>query len=457
MSAGDVRTSAWAAPGASEGGALPPGPPAVPGLPAVAWALRPTWLMTECQRRYGDCFLLPLGRTGTVVVVADPELAKRVFTANSGLMAGDANHRLEPLLGRYSILLADGETHLRQRRLLLPPFHRDQIETCAHLVREVTEREIERWPTGVTFALQPRMRAVTAEAIIRVLFSPGDARVAELHRATAAMLDAAYTRLGAVHNLVAVLPALRRGGRLSPWRRFALRLAELDALLAQEIEARRSDSGGGRDDVCSLLVRARDAGDESLSDEEVRDQLRTLLLTGHETTTVALAWTFERLLRHPAALRRLADELEAGQESYLDAVVAETLRLRPPLPLAVRTPVATFALGPYRIPPSARIAVSLVLIHRQPELYPEPLRFLPERFVERPPETYTWIPFGGGPRRCIGAAFARMEVKTVIKTILARTELAAPTWADEPIRRRGRVLAPRHGGRVVLLRRMHPA
>jgi cytochrome P450 len=407
-------------------------------------------VMSECERRYGDCFTLPLGRIGPLVVVSDPKLATLIFAADKDLLAGEANRRLEPLVGGSSILLADGEVHLRQRRLLLPPFHSDRMRAWVPVVREVTEREIERWPRDAPFALQPRMRAITLEAIVRVLFASEQARTAQLQRATAAMLDTAYTRLGSVHNLVALMPALRRGGRLSPWTRFKRRLADLDGLLAEEIDLRRTEGGTERDDVCSALVQARDMDGEPLSTDEVRDHLRTLLLTGHETTTVALAWAFERLLRHRGALRRLAEELEAGEEAYLDAVVAETLRLRPPLPIAVRTSSTPFDLGRYCAPPGTRIAVSLFLIHRRPDLYSQPLQFLPERFLARAPETYTWIPFGGGPRRCLGAAFARMEVKTVIKAILSRAHLSATTSADEPIRRRGRVLAPRHGCRVVL-------
>lgn len=429
--------------------ALPPGS----SLPAVAqtmrWAVRPIPLMERCLREYGECFTVRLAALGEVVFLADPAAIGQVFTAGADqLTAGEGNAILEPVVGPRSVLLLDGPEHLRERRLLLPSFHGDRTRGYGRLIAEVVDRDLDRWPLGAPFALRPRMQAITLEVIIRAVFGVRERnRVTELGRVLSRMLEASSGR-----PLMTMLPALRRDlGPWSPWARFTRARDEVDEVLFAEIARRRRERAEERGtDVLSTLIAARHEDGRPMSDAELRDELATLLVAGHETTATALAWAFERLLRHPSVLRRLVQEVERGDDAYLDAVVKETLRLRPVLSIVVRRLAAPMELGGHRLPAGTHVAPCIYLTHRLPRLYPRPAAFRPERFLDRTPDAYAWIPFGGGVRRCLGAGFATLEMKEVLRTVLRRARLRAPDPRPESARRRAVTLAPSRDALAVM-------
>src|SRR4051794_10759192 len=426
--------------------ALPPGPSWPPLVQTAAWISRPAPFMERCTRRYGDAFTVRLAQVGTFVFTTDPDTLKAVFTARPDrLRAGEANVALEPVLGSRSVLLLDGAEHIRQRRLMLPPFHGERLRGYERLIAEIAEEEMRSWPTGSPLALQPRMQAVTLEGILRVVFGldRGPA-LAELRELIKKLLEGT-TRPWAL------IPHLRRDlGPLSPWARFLAVRAAVDKALYAEIARRREDPTGlaERTDIFSLLMQARDEDGEPLSDRELRDELITLLVAGHETTATGLAWAFERMVRQPGGLKQLAAD-DAGE--FADAVVQETLRLRPPIPIVARRVVnEPFQLGEHEIPVGAMVAPCIYLVHRREDLYPDPYAFRPERFLERPPETYSWLPFGGGMRRCIGASFAVLEMSTILRTVARELRLEPAGDGPELITRRAIVFAPSRGGEVLV-------
>jgi cytochrome P450 len=412
----------------------------------AAWVARPVPFMERCRRRYGDTFTVRLAQVGTFVFASDPEQLKDVFrAAPDRLRAGEANVALEPVLGNRSVLLLDGQEHIRQRRLMLPPFHGERLRAYERLIEEIAAEEMERWPTGEPLELQPRMQSITLEVILRVVFGiDRGPRLVELR-------DVLKRLLEVTARPWALLPPLRRDlGRLSPWARFLAARAAVDEALYSEIRRRRDDPAlADRSDIFSLLLQARDEDGEPLTDREMRDELVTLLIAGHETTATGLAWAFERLVRHPAALDRLGAGADAAE--YADAVVHETLRLRPPIPIVARRVVGEpFSLGGRAIPVGVMIAPCIYLVHRRPDVYPDPYAFRPERFLERAPETYTWLPFGGGMRRCIGASFAVLEMSAVLRTVARGLRLAPASPEPERVSRRAIVFAPSRGGSVVV-------
>jgi cytochrome P450 len=351
---------------------------------------------------------------------------------------------MEPVTGPSSILLLDGKEHMRMRKLLLPPFHGEAIAHYADLIEQVTNREIDTWRQGDTVRTRAVAQRITMEVIIRAVFGITDAeRVAELQRV--------LPRLSSPSPLVLLVQ--KDLGPRSPWGRFVRRRDQVDQLLYEEIAQRRHEADvGARKDILSLLLSARDEAGEPLTDRELRDELITLLLAGHETTATSIGWAFERLLRTPAALERLTAEVDAsGSGDYLDAVIKETLRVRPVVPEVFRAPSEPTELGGYLFAPGAHVAASILLVQLDPDLYPpDPLAFRPERFLDGAPEPYTWIPFGGGVRRCLGAAFATLEMKVVISTIFSRTRLRAPRFMDETARFRGATMLPSRGGEAIV-------
>jgi cytochrome P450 family 135 len=386
---------------------------------------------------------------GEVVSVLDPQLIREVFTGDSDVLrAGEVNAQAFGVLGPNSLLLLDGAPHLRTRRLLLPPFHGEAIRRHAELIEQITAAEVDRWPLGERFALWPRMQAITMEVILRAVIGVRD----ESRRRRLGELLPAFVRGGLFGALAeAQLPGLMRGaiGRRLPWVRAR---AEGEELLYQEISDHRA-SPEDRDDILALLVAARDEDGCPPSDEELRDHVLTLLGAGHDTTAAALAWCFERLLRHPDVLARCR-EADPGDEDYLTAVVNETLRIRPVVDSAARKLSAPFELGGYRLPAGTIVAASIAGMQLSPQIYRDPLRFSPTRFLEQP-APYTFIPFGGGTRRCIGASFATMEIKTVLRTVLGRVELRAADLRDErPSRTRSVGIVPARGARAIATTRL---
>ncbi len=435
--------------------ALPPGPRLPAFWQTLHWVVRPTDFLDECRREFGDCFRLRFVALGDIVFVADPALIKEVFTGDPDTFrAGEANAVLEPVVGSRSILLLDGQEHLRERRLLLPAFHGERMRAYGELMAAIAQRELDRWPLDAPFALQPRMAAVTLEVILSAVFGLEEGgRRDELRARLRTMIEGSRSRIG-------MLPILREDyGDWSLGGRFRLRVRAVDELLLAEIRERRADPRATeRDDILSLLLQARDEDGEPMGDHELRDELMTMLVAGHETTATSLAWTFERLVRHPDVLARLLAEIEAGEDdAYLDAVIKETLRLRPILPIVARKLSRDVQLGGYELPEGFVVAPCIYLTHRRADVYPDPDAFRPERFLERPADGYSWLPFGGGVRRCLGAAFATYELKVVLRTILPQVRLRADVAGDEEVVRGGITFVPRHGARVVLAERVRPA
>jgi cytochrome P450 len=400
---------------------------------------RPLETLIEWNRRYGDAFTVRWLVFGTGVYVADPDEIKGMFTGDqSGLLAGEANSPLSPVLGQNSVLVLDGPEHMRQRKLLKPPFQGSAVSAFREVIRDVAAAEIERWQTGDEFPIRERMRALTFEVICRAVFGVTEAeRVERLRAALLAVIDT-----GAIF----FAPSFIRVdlGPLSPWGRFRRRLAAADALIYEEIERRRQAADlDERTDVLSLLLRARDDDGRPMSDVELRDELFTMLAAGHETTATGLAFAFDLIPRHPEVLARLRDDPDDSE--YLDAVVTETLRIRPVLDAAERTLAVPRTVCGYELPAGIRVYPAIACVHHRADLYPEPERFRPERFLDGKATSYTWLPFGGGIRRCIGAALAQAEIAEVIRAVVAAVDLDPLRPELDPVVIRGITMVPKHG------------
>jgi cytochrome P450 family 135 len=427
---------------------LPPGPPLPTAVQSLAlW----TWIdryLEACRRRYGPVFTTRIAPMGTLVYVTDPAEIKRIFTGDTSVFhAGEANATvLGKVMGQHSVLILDEDEHLRQRRRMLPPFHGESVRRYGEVIEQVTREEMAGWELGRPLALHPRMQSITLEVIMRAVIGVEDeARLAELRRLLPKLVN-----LNAVLMLAWVWPRLSAFG---PWKRYVRLQERIDAILYDEIKRHREDPAlHERGDILSLLIRGAD-GEEPMTDEELRDQLLTLLLAGHETTATGLAWAFERLLRTPDALARVEEEIAAGEDLYLDAVVKETLRVRPVIFDVARKLKQPVEVGGYMVPAGVTLMPALGIVQRSAASWNAPGEFRPERFLDGQPEPYTWIPFGGGTRRCLGAAFASFEMKTVLRTVLAGLELRAERPEPEAVRMRHITLVPGRGAKAVPVRR----
>jgi cytochrome P450 len=411
--------------------------------------------LEACRRRYGDVVKLGTLFDSGFVMVFDPGMLKEVFQGSGEqLHAGEANALLGPVLGERSVLLLDGAEHLRHRRLLLPPFHGERMRAYGEAIREATDREIESWPVGEPFSVMASMQSLTLRVIVRAVFGyEAGADADELRRRLRAMIEPVARPRGLL--LIGLLDRFGAARRAAATSRFEAQRRAVDEILYAEIARRRSEPDlEQRTDVFSALLLAQDEQGERLSDREVRDELVTLLLAGHETTATGLAWTFDLLLHTPAVHTRALER----DEEYLDAVVKESLRLRPVIPGVGRVVRGEpFRLNGYEIPPGMEINPSIRVIHRRADLYPDPQAFRPERFLgPDAPDTYTWIPFGGGTRRCLGASFALMEMRLVLARVLERAALRAANPKVEETAFRGITLAPREGVQVILERAPSP-
>jgi cytochrome P450 family 135 len=430
--------------------AMPPGPRAPAAINTARLVQRPLQTLLGWHRRHGDAFTVPLLIFGVGVYVCDPDAIRELLTGDqSDLHAGEANAPLAPVLGERSVLILDGAEHLRHRRLLLPPFQGSAVQRFRAVIRDVAEAEVARWRVGERFVMRERMRALTFEVIARAVFGVTEpARIERLRGALSSLLGM---------SPIFLMPhALRRDlGAWSPWGQFKRRLRAADALVYEEIARRRADPGlGERTDVLSLLLRARDEDGQPLSDRELRDELMTMLLAGHETTATGLAFAFDLIPRNPRVLERLRDELAADRgDAYLDAVVTETLRIRPVLDANERTLTKPRTIAGYDLPAGIRVYPAIAVVHHREDLYPEPHAYRPERFLDGKAESYAWLPFGGGVRRCIGAALAQAEMAEVIRTIVTRVDLAPVRAEPDPVVIRGVTLVPRHGAPVAVTRR----
>jgi cytochrome P450 family 135 len=409
---------------------LPPGPSAPAAAQTFEWVARPTALMRRCRARYGEPFTLrTLWTDAPMVLVSDPADIKRIFTADPAtLLAGAGSAVLEPLAGPRSILLLDGAEHMRQRKLMLPPFHGEALARWRATIAELAAAELDRWRPGTPVQAYRRMQHLTLEVILRVVFGGGDAELRDAIRRTLDM-----TR--SLPRLVAM--SLFQDG--VTWRAFAREIERLDALIDRRISEAPADGS-----VLALLREARHEDGSPPTRRELRDQLVTLLAAGHETTAGALGWALERLARHPDVL----DRLRAEGDEYRDAVVKEVLRLRPVLSVVPREAIEPFEIGGWTLPPGVHVTPCIYLTHRRPDLWPDPTAFRPQRFLDGPPRPYSFIPFGGGIRRCLGAAFATLEMHEVLRAVAARFDLR-PHGDPERMRRRAITLTPARGGSVI--------
>ncbi|HST32101.1 MAG TPA: cytochrome P450 [Solirubrobacteraceae bacterium] len=428
---------------------LPPGPRMPSALQTIGWWSRPTAFVERCRARYGGRFTIRLLGQSPFVLISDPEEIKQIFQAPPEVLhPGEGARILEPVVGPHSVILLDEGPHLRQRKLLLPAFHGERMQRLSGLMSELAEREVASWPLEQPVALHPHLQKLTLEVILRAVF--GLERGSQLDELRELLTEI----LAFSESPLSLLPPAQRllKGR-GPVGRMERIGAQADELIFGLIEERRDEHGDG-EDVLSLLLGARDEDGEPMTRAELRDELVTALVAGHETTASQLAWAFERIAREPAVQRSLHAELdEDSDDAYLTATVNEILRRRPVLgnaePRLVKQPIE---IGGIRYEPGIVLFASAYLVHHDPAIYPDPYGFHPERFLGQSPGTYTWIPFGGGRRRCIGASFALLEMKLVLRAALQRHELQ-PAGVPEVTRRRGIAFSPSGGSRVILTRR----
>ncbi len=427
---------------------LPPGPPLGAAVTLLAAWTRPAAAM-ERLRRYGPRVTVALPFQPPTVVLSDPDDIRELFTAPDDVVhPGEGAAILKPIIGRHSVILLDERAHLAQRRLLLPAFHGERMLRLTDAMTALTRREVAAWPCDEPVALHPRLQGLTLDIILRSVF--GLVGGAELEHLRGLLSDVlAYTE-----SPLSVLPALQRWLAWTPvQRRFNRLMRETDELIFTLIAQRRaSGEHGDGDDVLAMLLGARHEDGSPMSNEEMRDELMTALVAGHETTASQLAWTFERLAREPTVAARLTAEIDAGvEEGYLGAAINEILRLRPVLPHAEpRLVKREIEIGGVRYPPGVVLLASAQLVHHDPAIYEDPWAFRPERFLGVTPGTYTWIPFGGGRRRCLGASFAVQEMKIVLREVLSRYALEPGGGPPETTRRRSITFSPARGATVVL-------
>jgi cytochrome P450 len=426
-------------------------------LQTIEFGVRPFASSLRSRAAYGDVWMVELlSRDEPFVITSHPDHVESLFKAkpqDAPSLTGESP--LRPILGPNSVLTTVGERHMRQRKLLLPAFHGDAVQRYIEMITRVAEREIDRWPVGKPFALAPRMQAVTLDVIMAGVFGiegrPAPGTVEHRIRQTIRRLLLAST------NLLFELVELYQLGRPDPHGPIKWMLSIVDRQLYPAIRERRAAGVKPEaNDVLSLLLQARDEQGNELTDEELRDQVVSLVLAGHETTANSLAWTFERLLRSPAAYDRLRELVRSGDEladGYVEATICEGMRVRPVIPLIVRMVKRPWQLGHYVVPADTPVAVSIVALHHREDVYPDPHAFRPERFVDHKPGTYTWIPFGGGIRRCLGASLAMAEQRVVLREIARRMDLRAPRATPERTRQRNVTMIPARRGRVIVERK----
>jgi cytochrome P450 family 135 len=404
--------------------------------------------MESCRRRFGEAFSVTfMGFKTPMVMLSDPAVIQALYTNPKHGLPPGRSIALMPIMGPRSVLLLEGPDHLARRKVMLPPFHGERMQAYEETVSEVAVHEIESWPPGAELSLHPRMQAITLEVILRAVFGVTDeARRERLRELLPQLLDSTSS----VSLQFKVLLS-RRFEQLDPLGFLRELSAEIDDLLFAEISERRADPQlAERTDILSLLALAQFEDGEGMSDQELRDQLLTLLLAGHETTATALAWTADLLTRHPHAMKRLTDEIDADSgDTYLRAVINESLRLRPVVPLAGRRLTSDLQVNGWTLPAGTDVTPAIWLTHTRADLYPEPYAFRPERFIDERPTTYGWVPFGGGVRRCLGAAFAEFEMRVVLTELLRRRSVEAASPNAERVTRRNVTFSPLRGTRVV--------
>jgi cytochrome P450 len=426
---------------------LPPGPRAPAPVQALGMALRQRPYLERQRRRYGTLFTVRVMGVGRFLVLSDPTLIKQVFTGDAKVLHAGDHSPLRKILGKHSLLGIDEELHLEQRRLLLPSFKGQRIRAYEDLIEEITVAEVERFPTGTPFPVGPAMQRITLRAILRAVFGAEGRDLAELEE-----ILPPWTALG---SRMAMLNGLHHDlGPHSPWGRFLRLRARANEVLDRLIATAKADPElEERADVLAMLVQATHLDGSPMDNAEIRDQLVTMLAAGHETTAHQLSWAVERLSRHPDVLARLVEEADAGGRALRDATIRELQRTRPVIPFASRYTMEPYALGDYLLPRGVYVACAAALTHFDPDIFERPDVFDPDRFLDARPDTYSWIPFGGGVRRCIGATFAHMEMDVVLRVLLERVAIAPSTAPDERWAFRGVAVAPDRGGMAVVRRR----
>jgi cytochrome P450 family 110 len=440
--------------------AIPPGPRAPTLLQTLRWLSRPIPMLEDCQRRYGDVFTIRLASFPPMVMFSDPAAVKTIFTADpEHLRAGEANVVLAPFLGNDSVLLADGTRHRRKRRLMMPPFHGERMQLYGAVMREIADRVMDTWPLGTAFPIHAETQRITLDVILRAVFGIEEGGQFDALRSRMVEGAAVVTE----HPMLMIKALQRDLGRLTSWRRVTQIRAEVDQMLFAEFARRRTEQRTDRTDVLTLLLAARDEDGEPMSDQELRDEMVTLLLAGHETTATTLAWVLQYVLTHADVHARLSAEIAAYGDPnrlpgssdlpFLEATIKETQRLMPIIPMVGRKLHQPTRIGGYDLPAGVVAAPSIFLTHRRPDLWEAPDAFRPDRFLGKRPSPFEFFPFGGGTRACLGATFASFEMKIVLARMLTRLELRAVPGYRARIVRRGVAFAPSEGMPVVVERR----
>jgi cytochrome P450 len=440
---------------------LPPGPPLPTFAQVALWIRRPTEFLQYCRRTYGPTFTLRFPPR-KIVVFSEPSAIKQIFASRGDEMhAGEFNRLLLPVVGKSSVLLLDEGEHMRQRKLLLPAFHGERMRLYGKAMQEITERDISTWEAGTPFSMHPHMQAVTLDIILRTVFGADDGSALEgLRLALKKLLGRGELPISVLAlNFLSARP--ERETTL-PWKWLLVDRNRADELIYAQIAARRADpKAGERTDVLALLLGSRDADGEGMTDAELRDELMTALAAGHETTATALCWAFERILSTPRVHDRLVAEIDAISPGrppepeavmrlpYLDSVLRETLRLRPIIPMVGRVLMEPTTIGGVELPRGTSVAACIYLAQRDAVAYRDPDEFLPERFLDVKEDPNAWLPFGGGIRRCLGAAFALYEMKIATATILSRRSLRLAQTPPARVVRRAITFSPEHGTRVI--------
>jgi cytochrome P450 family 138 len=426
---------------------LPPAARIPKLLQGFGFAMSRRLMMQRLSRRYGSVFTLRLPMWGRVIAVSDPQLAKQIFTTSPDEL-GNIQPNLSRLFGSGSVFGLEGDEHRRRRRLLAPPFHGKSMKNYESIIEEETLREMAGWPEGTSFATLSPMMRITLNAILRAVFGAEGAELDELRR-----LIPPWVTLG---SRLAALPKPKRNyGRFSPWYRLDEWRRQYDDVIETLIAAERADPNfAERTDVLALLLRSSYEDGSTMSHREIGDELLALLAAGHETTASTLAWAFERISRHPDLLAALVEEADGGGSELRQATILEVQRARTVIDFAGRHVYPeTYQLGEWVIPRGYSIIVGIAQIHDNHEVFPDPGRFDPQRFIGTKPSALSWIPFGGGTRRCVGAAFANMEMDVVLRTVLRHLAIETTNTPDEPWRCRGVAFIPKDGGQVVVRRR----
>jgi cytochrome P450 len=426
---------------------VPPGPTMPMALQTLGMMTRQRPFLERARRRYGNMFSVNIYGLGKMVILADPALIKHTFTADAKTLHAGSQSPLRRILGNHSLLGIDEDYHLEQRKLLLPPFKGQRMKVYESMIEQIAVDEIERWPIGTPFETTKTFQRITLRAILQAVFGATGRHLQELEELLPPWTDQGQhlSRFPQIHKDL---------GPWSPWGRFLRLRARVDRILDELIQdARRDAQLTERSDVLALMVQARRVDGSPMTDAEIRDQLVTMLAAGHETTAHTLGWAVERLTRNPGVLARLSAEVDEGGKAYRDATIREVQRMRPVVSFAGRHTQKPFEVGGHRLPKGVLIGLSAGLTHYDPQLFAHPERFDPDRFYDKLPETYSWIPFGGGIRRCIGATFAHMELDVVLRVMLERVALEPTDAPDESWKFKGVAWSPGSGGRVTVHRR----